>query len=955
MEAGRSPNIEILSNADLLALDGKPGEFKAKLRLRPRYIDADKCTACGLCTTYCPRHLADPYNEGLDITRPIHIDYPQAVPATYFIDPESCLHIQHNTCKICTSVCRSQAIDFSQKAKEVTLNVGAVILSPGFGRVPDSALEKYSYGQHPDIVTSIEFERLLNPSGPFMGEVRCISDQRHPHKIAFIQCVGSRDLGCDNGYCSSVCCMYAIKEAMVAKEHDPDCEITVYYMDLRTQGKDFDAAKTRAEKHYGIKFVRAKVADVMPWRKNLKLTFSTLDGSHGFEAYDMVVLSVGLDAPASARQLAGITGIELNKYDFCKTDAFNPLATSQEGIYVAGAFQGPKDIPESVTQSSAAAGIASGLIKNQRGKGVVVKTYPTEKVLGKDEEPRIGVFVCHCGINIAGVVDVPKVDDYVKDMPGVVFHAQSLYSCSQDAQKVIKEMIQLHDLNRVVIAACSPRTHEPLFQETLKDAGLNRNMFEMVNIRDHCSWVHANEPELATNKSMDLVRMGIAKARHIQPLPEQTVPVTRKAVVIGGGIAGMTAALSLAEQGYQTSIIEKNDKLGGQLLNQRYTLTGETTAALLDKVTGQIAKNKNVEVMTSSRLVSLSGFVGNFSSVVASKKGKNEVEQTIDHGVIIVATGGREHQPAQVLGKPLPKSELIITQQSLEQQLADGKGKNRAPKSVVMIQCAGSRGDDLAYCSKTCCSQAVKNALKIKEISPESQVIVLYRDMRTYGFAEDAYLEARKQGVIFIPYELANPPVLSGNSKKVEVAFHDPILREDVVLSPALVVLSVGTVPEDTEELSKLLKIPVNADKFYLEAHVKLRPVEMPVAGVFLCGLAHAPKPLDEIIVQAQAAAAKAAIPLVRGEVDVEPIVSNIDKDTCIGCKLCVSLCPYQAIQMVKVDKLSKAETIVASCKACGICAAHCPTFAISMGGFTNEQINSQIEAFGMALEGAKK
>jgi heterodisulfide reductase subunit A len=512
---------------------------------------------------------------------------------------------------------------------------------------------------------------------------------------------------------------------------------------------------------------------------------------------------------------------------------------------------------------------------------------------------------------------------------------------------VIKEMIQLHDLNRVVIAACSPRTHEPLFQETLKDAGLNRSLFEMVNIRDHCSWVHANEPAKATEKSMDLIRMGIAKARHIQPLAEQTVPVTAKAIVIGGGIAGMIAALSLAEQGFQTTIIEKRAKLGGQLLDQRYTLAGESTAAYLKKITERLAANQLVEVLTSSELVELSGFVGNFSTVVRTNQGKTAIEQTIDHGVVVVATGGRDHVPARVLGKELPKSNKIVTQKELEILLAD---QGKAPKSVVMIQCAGSRGDDLAYCSKTCCTQAVKNALKIKEIDPEAQVIVLYRDMRTYGFAEDAYRLARQQGVIFIPYTMAKKPSLSAKGVKVEVAFFDPILQDDVTLNPDLITLSVGIVPEDTEELSKLLKIPVNADKFYLEAHVKLRPVEMSVSGVFLCGLAHSPKPLEEIIVQAQAAAAKAAIPLVKGIVSVDPIVSHVDKDTCIGCKICVSLCPYQAIQMVKVDGKPKAETIVASCKACGICAAHCPTFAISMGGFTNEQINSQIEAFGEAL-----
>ena len=942
MEAGRSPNIEILSNADFLGLDGKPGDFTAKVRLRPRYIDADKCTACGLCTTYCPRHLVDEYNEGLSLTRPIHIDYPQAVPATYFIDPDACMHLQHGTCKICVPVCRSKAIDFDQKAKTRTLNVGAVIMSPGFGRVPEEALTKYSYGDHPDVVTSLEFERLLNPSGPFMGEVRCISDKRHPRNIAFIQCVGSRDLGCNNGYCSSVCCMYAIKEAMVAKEHDPECEITIYYMDMRTQGKDFDAARTRAEEQFGIKFVRAKVADVMPWEKQLKLTYATMDGKHHFEGYDMVVLSVGLDSPADAKNLAKIGDFELNQYDFCKTSTFAPLASSHEGVLVAGAFQGPKDIPESVTQSSAAAGLASGLLKKQRGKGVVTKTYPDEQPVGDDEEVRIGVFVCHCGINIAGVVDVAKVANYAGEMENVTYYAESLYSCSQDAQEVLKQRIKEHKLNRVVIAACSPRTHEPLFQETLKDAGLNRSLFEMVNIRDHCSWVHANEPAAATDKSMDLVRMGVAKARNIRPLPEQTVPVTTKALVLGGGIAGMTAALNMADQGFQTYIVEKNAALGGQLLEQHYTLQGDKVADLVKDVTGKIKKNKLIEVFTDAELSAVNGFVGNFTSTITV--GKKETE--VDHGIIVIATGGKYHQPETVLGAKLPDSKAIITQNELEKQLA-GKGKTRAPKSAVMIQCAGSRGDDLAYCSKTCCNDAVKNALKIKEISPASQVVVLYREMRTYGYAEDAYRQAREKGVLFIPYSKEQMPKITTKGAKAEVSFHDPILLEDVTIAPDQVILSVGIVPEDTEDISKLLKIPINADRFFLEAHVKLRPVEMPVAGVYVCGVAHAPKPLDEIIVQAQAAAAKAAIPLVKGYVSVEPTVSNVDKDACIGCGLCESLCPYKAILIHKIDKKRKAETIVASCKGCGICASHCPTFAISMGGFTDEQITAQIKAFG--------
>jgi len=918
--------------------------------MRPRFIDADKCTACGLCTQYCPRHSQDNFNEGLNLTRPIHIDYPQAVPATYYIDPASCLHVTEGTCQICVPVCRSHAINFSQKLTKKKLKVGAVVLAPGFGKVSDETLAKYSYGKHADVVTSLEFERLLNPSGPYMGNVLTLSDQRHPKRMAFIQCVGSRDLGCGNGYCSSVCCMYAIKEAMVAKEHDPELDITIYYMDMRTQGKDFDAAQKRAEEQFGIKFVRARVAGVTPWdEKGLKLTYSTMAGEHSFAQFDMVVLSVGLDAPKDAQKISKMLDVELNQFDFCKTDPFHPLNSSREGVYVAGAFQGPCDIPESVTQSSAAAGIAAGALKKQRGKGYVVKSYPQEKDIA-EEEIRIGVFTCHCGINIGGVVDVPRVDSYTDNMENVVYHQESMYSCSQDAQEMLKKRIKDHKLNRVVIAACSPRTHEPLFQETLKDAGLNRSLFEMVNIRDQCSWVHANEPEAATDKSMDLIRMAVAKANKIQPLPEQTVPVTDKALVIGGGVAGLTAALTLAEQGFHCTVIEREKSAGGNLLDIQRTIEGVETAKTLKKIIAKVKNEKLIDVMLNAELTSISGFVGNFSSTVKVSGNKGEVEHTIDHGVIILATGGKEHVPAKVLGQEPVKSKQIITQKELEKRL-NGKAKNRAPKSVVMVQCAGSRGDDLGYCSKVCCNHAVKNALHIKEINPDSQVIVLYRDMRTYGYAEEKYRQARELGVVFIPYEVNRKPQISKKGSKVQISFFDPMLQEDVSIDPDLITLSVGIVPQSTDTLSKLLKVPVTMHNFFMEAHVKLRPVEMPVSGVYVCGLAHSPKPLNETIIQAQAAAAKAAMPLVKGVVSVEPIVSHVNKDACIGCGLCASLCPYQAIQIIKVDKKRKAETIVASCKACGICASHCPTFAISMGGFTNEQINSQIEAFGQKIE----
>lgn len=934
----------MLTNTDLLALEGKAGDFTARVKMRPRYIDADHCTACGLCTQYCPKHLKDSHNEGLSLTRPIHIDYAQAVPATYYIDPATCMYIQHETCQICVPVCQSQAIDFSQQPEVRDLKIGAVILSPGFGKIKEETLAKLGYGQHPDVVTSFEFERMTNASGPFMGEVKCFFDGRHPKRIAFLQCAGSRDLGCDNGYCSSVCCMYAIKEALVAKEHDPEVEITIFYMDMRTQGKDFDKTRQRAEA-MGIKFIRAKVASVTPWYNRLQLTYSTFEGLHEFEPFDMVVLSVGLESPKDAQTLAKITGIELNRYDFAHSNTFTPLQTSREGVIVAGAFQGPKDIPESVTQASAAAGIASGMLEKQRGMGIVHKTYPDEQPDG--DEVRIGVFVCHCGINISSVVDIAKVENSVVDMEGVVYHTDSLYACSQDAITTIKDTIIEQNLNRVVIAACSPRTHEPLFQETLKDAGLNPCLIEMVNIRDQCSWVHAGEPDEATKKSEDLLRMAVAKARGLKPLPAQTVPVTRRAMIVGGGIAGLTSALTIARQGFEVTLIEKEEALGGKLGLINYSLSVNETTAALKKLIAEVKRNKKIDIMTNAELVQTEGFIGNYSSIIMAGKDKDKREYLIDHGVIVLATGGHEYRPDDYL---LGKNKKILTQQELEKRLA-GRAKNRAPDSIVMIQCAGSRGDGLDYCSKVCCNHAVKNALKIKEINPDAEVLVLYRDMRTYGYGEDEYREARLKGVVFIPYTLDRKPDVYEKGTQLHVNFFDSIMQEDMDITPTLVALSVGIVPDSTEYLSKLLKTPLTSDKFFLEAHVKLRPVEMSVDGVYVCGLAHGPKPLDETIAQAQAAATKAAIPLAKGQVSIAPIVSFVKEDECIGCGICVSLCPFATIEMIKVDKKRKARTISASCKACGICASHCPTFAITMGGFTNEQIIAQIEAFGSITE----
>jgi heterodisulfide reductase subunit A len=647
---------------------------------------------------------------------------------------------------------------------------------------------------------------------------------------------------------------------------------------------------------------------------------------------------VGFQASPGAIALAKKLGIQLNKYGFCYTDIFSPVETSRPGIFVTGAFQGPKDIPETVMQASGAGAKAASLLSPARNTLISEKTYPPEKEVA-GEESRIGVFVCHCGINIGAVVDVPKVVEYVKTLPNVVYAEDNLYTCSQDTQERIKAMIKEHKLNRVVVASCSPRTHEPLFQETIREAGLNRYLFEMTNIRDQCSWVHRERPEEATQKAKDLAKMAIDKVRLVQPLKELTIPVIPKGLVIGGGMAGMTAALELAKQGFECFLIEKSDKLGGNVRKVYYALDGNNVPKFLEETIQKVEQNGLIHVYKNAQIKEVTGYIGNFKTTI-DIKGEEEI---LEHGVIIVATGGREYQPSEYL---YGRHEKVLTQLELEEKLAEGSTKAEELSNVVMIQCVGSRTEERLYCSKVCCSQAVKNALKIKGINPSSNIYVLYKDMRTYGFKEEFYQKARNQGVIFLRYTDERKPEVTSDNDGIKVKTFDPVLGEDLLIRSDLLVLSAGIVPnEDNQALAKMLKVPLNEDGFFLEAHVKLRPVDFATDGIFVCGLAHSPKPIEESLSQALAAAGKAAIPLSKGFVTVEPIVSSVNEEKCIGCGLCESICPFSAIRLVFKNGVKKAETIPASCKGCGLCAASCPQEAITMGHFTNEELTAQIRA----------
>ena len=843
-------------------------------------------------------------------------------------------------CYQCVEACPAGAVTIDthcQQPEKVKIEVGSIILSSGFDAFDPTAFDNYQYAKFPNVVTSLEFERILSAGGPTGGHVARPSDHQDPKKIAWLQCVGSRDLNrCDNEYCSSVCCMYAIKEAVIAKEHvGGDFEPSIFFMDMRTHGKDFERYYNRA-KDKGVRFIRSRVHTISQVDESgtLSLSYVTEDGRRIDETFDMVVLSVGMEASGSAAELAGIMGIELNPHRFVKTDDFSPVATTRPGIYVAGVLQGCKDIPQSVMEASAAACSAGISLASARGQQVVEKEFPEERDV-RGEEPRVGVFVCNCGINIGGIADVPAVVEYARGLPNVVHVEENLFSCSQDTQDKMVEVMKENKLNRIVVAACTPRTHEPLFQETIRNSGLNAYLFDMANIRNQCTWVHSDDKEKATEKAKDLVRMSVAKASLLEPIPDMSVDVDSSALVIGGGVAGMTAALSLADQGFPVTLLERSDKLGGAARDVRKSVNGQDVAKFLDGTINRVNAHDKITVLVNAEITDAGGFVGNFETVVRA----NGEARTIQHGATIIATGGQAATTDEYL---YGKHPAVTRWHDLEHEPELVKNAD----SVVFIQCVGSRDDQRPYCSRICCTASVSQAIWMKEQNPDLNVYILYRDIRTYGEREILYKKARQLGVIFIRYSLDRKPVVAEAGKGLTVTVFDPLLQQELEIEADYVNLATAIIPADNTQLAEFYKLPLNEDKFFMEAHPKMRPVDFASDGIFLCGIAHYPKSLDENIAQAQAAAGRATTVLARRAIDISPLVSQVDTDKCIGCGLCEEVCPFGAIVLEEVEgKGYRAQNISASCKGCGLCASTCPQNAIDMLHFRQAQILAAIKA----------
>lgn len=951
VEVGRHQNIEVVTYAEVAGVEGEVGDFTVTLLKKPRYIIEDLCTGCATCVKYCPKASPDLFNQEISSGKAVHVYFSQAIPLVAYID-DNCLNLKEGKCDICMGVCQTGAIDFRQTAEKVEVNVGTIILSTGIAPFDPSTVAEYGYGTMENVVTSMDFERLLSATGPYQGRILRDSDKKHPQKIAWIQCVGSRRVTPgENSYCSGVCCTYTQKQVILTKEHEAEAECTVFHNDIRAFGKDFERYYKRTEQLPGVRFIRSYTSIVreMPESKNVVVRYATPGDGVREEEFDMVVLSVGLNPPADNQGLVKTFGIELNPHGFSRAHLGNPMETSRPGIFASGGLQGPIDIPESVLSASGAGAQCGEYLDYRRGKLAKERIYPPERDVA-GEEPKIGVFVCHCGANIGSVVNVPSAVEYARTLPNVVHAQEQLFSCANNAIKEITDLANEKGLNRVVIAACSPRTLEALFRDTLREAGLNQYFFEMANIREQCSWVHSKEKEAATEKAKDIIRMSVARAGHLQPLTEFDLPVNKTTLVVGGGIAGMTCALSIANQGYQVHLVERAKELGGMARRIHHTLEGMDVQAYVNDLIQRIYKNPLIHVSHDATIKNVAGYVGNFTTIVESRG----VVKKIEHGAAVIAVGADVYQPTEYL---YGENERVVTHLELGEMIAAREESIVNAKSVVMIQCVGCRNEDRDYCSRVCCSHAIKNALKLKELNPAMAIYILFRDMRTYGFKEDYYREAADKDVTFIQYDPENGPeveaaVNEAGNPCVRVSVPDPILGCRIALDADILSLAAAVVPsERTKEIAGLFRVTLNPDGFFKEAHVKLRPVDFATDGVFLCGMAHYPKHIEETINQAYGAAGRVMTLLSHDTVVASGSVCEVKEHDCVTCGACITACTYEAIELRNTPAGIKAWVNPILCKGDGLCCTKCPTSAIALKHFTDEALLSQIDAAGTREE----
>ena len=925
------PNIELLPLSTVDRVDGDAGDFQATLTSKPRGVNEELCVSCDLCAQVCPVEVPSEFNEGLENRKAIYLRNPLAISSGYAIDWDSC-----TKCGACVEKCPTDAIDLSQEEETRKLDVGAIVLSAGFEEFNPRPWSQYGYKRHHNVITSIQLERMLSASGPTAGEILRPSDHQPPRSIAFLQCVGSRTR--ERDYCSSACCMYAMKEAVLAKEKNPELDTEIFYMDLRAFGKGYYRYYEQAKEEFGVKFTRCRVPTVKkdPTTDNLFFTAIGEDGGSERREFDLVVLSVGQTPSPRFVELGEILSIELNKWGFCKTQELSPTESSKEGVFVCGSASAPKDIADTLVEASAAACQVSELLSSQRGQSITTKDYPEELDLS-ETEARAAIFLCACGEEIASAIDMEEMLDFAKGLHGVVYVEQIPYLCHKDTLEQVKEKIREHEVNRVIFAACSDIGYKKLFIDAIRDVGLNPSLLEIVEFREQLFSINPDEKKQAMEKAKTLITIALERIRTQEPLQLVSQNVEHQALVIGGGLSGLTSALALAEQGFEAHLVEKTTELGGNLRHIFAILEGGDPQALRQDLINRAQENPLIHLHTETEVIDVSGYAGNFEAVL---KDKDSTHEPIKVGAIIIATGGEAYEPNEYCYN---ESERVVTQAELEQQLVSGKLDAKELGCVVMIQCVGSRDKERQYCSRVCCSQALKNSLSLKERNSEIDIFVLHRDVMSYGFKEEYYSQAREKGVLFINYDLDRKPEVAIEAEKPVVHTMEPTTGGVLKIEPDLLVLSTGIVPNDNNVLAQMMDLELTEDGFFKEAEVKFRPVDFVTNGIFLCGLAHSPRGITETIAQAQAAAQRAASILSRERLESGRVVSEVNERRCSGCELCVSACPYNA-RFKDTDK-GVVVVIEALCQGCGACVAICPSGAAKLRGFTDKQVFSVMDA----------
>jgi len=950
LDFNRHPNIEILTNTDLIRVEGRAGDFTVTVRHRPTYVDPEKCINCGLCAAVCPVDLPSFFEEELVTRKAIYKMAPRALPDSYVVDKVP----RCDTCRRCVAVCPTGAVNLNEEPYERDLNVGAIILSMGYALSDPEEYGELGYGRFPNVIHSMQYERLASRSGPTEGVVLRPSDGKPPKRIAWLQCVGSRDQ--KYPYCSSICCMYATKEAMIAKERIPGVHCQIFIMDERAFNKEFNAYYEEAQHKYQVEYTRCRISAVKedPLTHDLILRYPDEEGRMREDRFDLVVLSLGSRPPDGARDLARVLGIDLNPYGFCETDKFNPLETSRPGIYVCGTFQSPKEIAETIIDAAGAAGDVMRLLREHLGEHPSSREYPflwrpdgfvPERDV-RGEPPRVGVFLCRCTPTLDGVINVEDVAAWARTQPDVA-HVQVVdYGCFDAGQDAIRTAIREHNLNRVVVGACSHRTHEPLFQKVTRQAGLNPYLMEMVNLREHCAWVHVDDPEGATRKAKAMLATALARVRLAEPVYKEAVVPEPRALVIGGGVSGMTAALTIADAGYEVVLVEREPELGGNLRHVYYVAEGEDPQRLLRDLVNRVVGHERIRVLTRTEVVSHTGRVGEYRSVLRTTTRTGEtVETEVRHGVTIVATGGREWRGSVYMYGRDPR---VVTSMELEQMIVHRPERIADLDTVVFIQCVWPEGE-VGYCSRICCTNTMKNAIRIKMLNPDCRVVVLYRDIVTYGFREAVYTEARRRGVIFMRYDDEHMPTIRSVGPQLELVAWDPSLRREVALYPNLVSLSMAVLPsEGTERLARILDVPLSREGFFMEAHLKMRPMDFVGEGIFVCGMAHYPKFIEECIANAQATAGRALTVLTKDKFYIGGVVARVDQSKCVGCLTCVRACPFGIPKVrytdIGVGGIRGAAYIEpALCQGCGTCTAECPAKAIQLVAYKDEQVLAQV------------